>query len=170
VTELREHGQDASATVAVGLAPALIPAIAKEHDVDVIVMATHGSSGVTRLLLGSVATSTLRHTTVPLLLVRPVKAASVAATPAVATEDLAHDAEAAALPTALASPTTNVPLSVQELDLLERGLKALAYLPGQDYHRTPDIHALMDRLAAIPRGSEPAPAVKAREPVRAASR
>jgi nucleotide-binding universal stress UspA family protein len=170
VTELREHGQDASATVAVGLAPALIPAIAKEHDVDVIVMATHGSSGVTRLLLGSVATSTLRHTTVPLLLVRPVKAASVAATPAVATEDLAHDAEAAALPTALASPTTNVPLSVQELDLLERGLKALAYLPGQDYHRTPDIHALMDRLAAIPRGSEPSPAVKAREPARAASR
>ena len=47
VTELRDRGRDADASVAVGLPPALIAAIAREQDIDVIVMATHGSSGLT---------------------------------------------------------------------------------------------------------------------------
>ena len=37
---------------------------------DLIVMASHGRSGVTRWLLGSVAEEVLRHATVPVLLVR----------------------------------------------------------------------------------------------------
>jgi hypothetical protein len=39
--------------------------------VDLIVMSTHGRSGVGRLVFGSVAESVPRGTTVPLLLVRP---------------------------------------------------------------------------------------------------
>jgi nucleotide-binding universal stress UspA family protein len=41
---------------------------------DLIVMTTHGRSGVGRLILGSVAESVLRGTTVPILLLRAPKA------------------------------------------------------------------------------------------------
>lgn len=41
---------------------------AQERTVDLIAMATHGRSGISRLLLGSVAESVLRHTHVPMLL------------------------------------------------------------------------------------------------------
>jgi nucleotide-binding universal stress UspA family protein len=43
---------------------------ASEFDADLIVMGTHGRTGVKRLLLGSVAESLLRETTVPLLLMK----------------------------------------------------------------------------------------------------
>jgi nucleotide-binding universal stress UspA family protein len=42
---------------------------------DLIVMSTHGRGGVTRLWLGSVADQCLRHTSLPLLLIRPRPAA-----------------------------------------------------------------------------------------------
>lgn len=41
---------------------------AAKHDADLIAMATHGRSGLSRVLLGSVAESVLRHGKVPLLL------------------------------------------------------------------------------------------------------
>jgi len=44
---------------------------AASHDVDLIVMATHGRSGLTRLVLGSVAEKVLRAASVPVLLVPP---------------------------------------------------------------------------------------------------
>ncbi|QCP53429.1 universal stress protein [Trinickia violacea] len=43
---------------------------AEEFDAKLIVMGTHGHTGMRRLLLGSVAESLLRETTVPLLLVK----------------------------------------------------------------------------------------------------
>ncbi|MCB0337304.1 MAG: universal stress protein [Bdellovibrionales bacterium] len=42
---------------------------AQEHCTDVIVMSTHGRSGVGRVLLGSVAESVSRNTNIPVLLV-----------------------------------------------------------------------------------------------------
>ena len=44
---------------------------AEQHGVDLIAMATHGRSGVARLLVGSVADEVLHRTRVPLLVVRP---------------------------------------------------------------------------------------------------
>ena len=44
------------------------------HKVDLIAMTTHGRSGLGRLILGSVAESVLRGTTVPILLVRVAEA------------------------------------------------------------------------------------------------
>jgi hypothetical protein len=41
------------------------------QQVDLIVMSTHGRSGLGRLVFGSVAESVLRGTRVPILLVRP---------------------------------------------------------------------------------------------------
>jgi nucleotide-binding universal stress UspA family protein len=54
-------------------AAAIIDA-ARLRKADLIVMTTHGRSGVGRLILGSVAESVLRGTTVPVLLLRAPKA------------------------------------------------------------------------------------------------
>jgi len=43
---------------------------ADENDIDVVVMGTHGRSGVDRLLLGSVAERVLRSSPVPVLAIR----------------------------------------------------------------------------------------------------
>ena len=42
----------------------------KENDIDLIVIATHGRSGVTRWVRGSVADKVLRFSSVPVLMVR----------------------------------------------------------------------------------------------------
>lgn len=44
---------------------------ARDNGMDLIVMATHGRTGMTRLMLGSVAQSVLHQSSVPVLLVRP---------------------------------------------------------------------------------------------------
>ena len=44
---------------------------AKEHDIDLIVMATHGRSGVSHMLIGSVAEKVVRKAPCPVLTVRP---------------------------------------------------------------------------------------------------
>ena len=44
--------------------------IADEYQVDMIVMGTHGRSGLSHLLMGSVTESVLRHTNVPVLVIR----------------------------------------------------------------------------------------------------
>lgn len=44
---------------------------AQAEDVDLVVMATHGRGGLSRVWLGSVADSVVRHSSKPILLVRP---------------------------------------------------------------------------------------------------
>ena len=48
-----------------------IAALARQEDVDLIVMATHGRTGLARLVMGSVATATVHRAHVPILIVRP---------------------------------------------------------------------------------------------------
>ena len=57
-----------------GAAAAAIVEAASVQKVDLIVMCTHGRSGVGRLVLGSVAESVLRGTTAPILIVRADRA------------------------------------------------------------------------------------------------
>lgn len=67
------RGVEASTHVLVDGSPArAILTHAHEGNADVIAMATHGRSGVSRLVLGSVADKVLRAARVPLLLYRPV--------------------------------------------------------------------------------------------------
>jgi nucleotide-binding universal stress UspA family protein len=54
-------------------APAIIDAAALDH-VELIVMASHGRSGLGRVVMGSVAESVLRGTTTPILLLRDAHA------------------------------------------------------------------------------------------------
>lgn len=56
-----------------GTPPELIVAVAKEQEVDLIVMSTHGRTGVSRLVYGSVAEAVLRGARLPVLLI-PVRA------------------------------------------------------------------------------------------------
>ena len=57
-----------------GPAAAAIVEAAATQKADMIVMSTHGRTGLGRLILGSVAESVLRGTTVPILIVRPESA------------------------------------------------------------------------------------------------
>jgi nucleotide-binding universal stress UspA family protein len=78
---LRSSGVAAVETSTWYGAPAVsIVEAARLHAVDMIVMTTHGRSGLPRLIFGSVAESVLHSTATPLLLVRPPEA-PVAALP-----------------------------------------------------------------------------------------
>lgn len=57
-------------TLRTGDARDLIPAVAEELGVDLIVMGTHGRRGLSRVLLGSVAEYVVRVANVPVLTVR----------------------------------------------------------------------------------------------------
>ena len=68
---LRERGVRAVEThVWYGAPAGAIAEAAKVQKVDMIVMSTHGRSGLGRLILGSVAETVLRGTTTPILVVR----------------------------------------------------------------------------------------------------
>jgi len=69
--ELRQEGLNIE-TVAIeqDVTADAIVNYAKEHDMDLIVMTTHGRSGFSRLVFGSVAESVVRQTPCPVLLIR----------------------------------------------------------------------------------------------------
>ncbi|THE65671.1 universal stress protein [Salinadaptatus halalkaliphilus] len=56
--------------IAVGNPAREVVAFAEEHDVDHIVVGNHGRSGVSRVLLGSVAETIVRRSPVPVTVVR----------------------------------------------------------------------------------------------------
>lgn len=68
--DLRKRHVDAATVLKEGLAYDEIVAAAAETRADMIVMATHGRTGVSHLFLGSVAEKVLRHATCPVLTVR----------------------------------------------------------------------------------------------------
>lgn len=65
----KERGLDAPGTLLEGVPHAEIVRLARELGVDLIVLGTHGRSGLEHLLLGSVAERVLRTATVPVLTV-----------------------------------------------------------------------------------------------------
>ena len=67
---LQQQGLRVIQTVRYGNAAEEIIEHATGHDISIIVMATHGRSGVGRWLLGSTAEKVLRGTHVPILLIR----------------------------------------------------------------------------------------------------
>ena len=69
--ELRKRGLRATAMVRTGQQVALeIIDFAKEAGTDLIVMCTHGRSGITRWVLGSIALKVLTRAETPILLIR----------------------------------------------------------------------------------------------------
>jgi nucleotide-binding universal stress UspA family protein len=71
-TECRATSKaDISVDLHTGPVSDVLQGYAHRHDVDLIVMSTHGRSGLARLSLGSVTDSLIRHTTIPVLVVKP---------------------------------------------------------------------------------------------------
>ena len=70
--QIREglQGVDTEVVVQVGSPRKNIVAYAREHEIDVIVMATHGRSGLTHALIGSVAEKVVQKAPCPVLTVR----------------------------------------------------------------------------------------------------
>jgi nucleotide-binding universal stress UspA family protein len=70
VERATEYGVDVVGDVTDGRPSDRILGYADERNIDLVVMGTHGRTGVGRVLLGSVAERVARHSDVPVLLVR----------------------------------------------------------------------------------------------------
>jgi nucleotide-binding universal stress UspA family protein len=70
-SKLKASLRSVDVLVEVGEPATSIAAVARQEKVDMIVMATHGRTGLARLTMGSVALATLHRAHVPVLLVRP---------------------------------------------------------------------------------------------------
>lgn len=68
---LRETGRGVTAVTQIGMPAFTIIDVAREQQADLIALSTHGASGLTRLVMGSVATTLARHAHQPILVVRP---------------------------------------------------------------------------------------------------
>ena len=66
----QEKGIDVRSEVVEGAPASRIVDYARTHGIDLIAMATHGRSGVTRLVLGSVTEQVVRESTAPVLVIR----------------------------------------------------------------------------------------------------
>ncbi len=64
------HGAEPLLESIIGKMPETLTRYAAEHSVDLIIMATHGRSGISRAIWGSVADRVLRTICVPVMLVR----------------------------------------------------------------------------------------------------
>lgn len=70
VRDLEELGYRVTPLVSFGDPAGEIERIAEEREIDLIAMATHGRTGVARLLRGSVAQHVVSHVDIPVLLYR----------------------------------------------------------------------------------------------------
>ncbi len=73
-SQLRGQGIDCRVQVieAVGIASQICDYV-KEEDADLVVMSTHGRSGISRFVFGSVAHKVMQEVDIPVLLIRPDK-------------------------------------------------------------------------------------------------
>jgi nucleotide-binding universal stress UspA family protein len=70
----KAHGDvECVAETRIGFAAEMTLEYASEHDIDAIVMATAGRTGITRLMIGSVTESVMRKATCPVISIRHVK-------------------------------------------------------------------------------------------------
>lgn len=65
-----EAGVESVEEVVEGKAHGKLVEYVEDHDIDLVVMATHGKSGLSRVLLGSTAEKVVRHSPAPVLTVR----------------------------------------------------------------------------------------------------
>ena len=71
VKRLQAQGINAEAKVVFGMVGDELAAFAEKNAVDLIIIATHGRSGISRWVWGSVADRVLKTAKVPVLMVRP---------------------------------------------------------------------------------------------------
>lgn len=69
--KMKKEGLKAKGVVVKGRAADELLEYAKNNNVDIIIMSTHGRSGVSRWAVGSVADKIVRHSSIPVLLASP---------------------------------------------------------------------------------------------------
>ncbi|MCA1961775.1 MAG: universal stress protein [Desulfomonile sp.] len=69
--QFREEGHNVTAHCVTGVPSSEIVRFARENAVDLIVMGTHGWTGIKHLIMGSTAENVLRSSACPVLTVRP---------------------------------------------------------------------------------------------------
>ena len=69
--QVRSAGLECSTAIVEGQAPVEIVSQSRKIGADLIVMATHGRTGVKRLVIGNVAEKIVRHAPCPVLTVKP---------------------------------------------------------------------------------------------------
>lgn len=72
-TTLERAGFTVDTMVRFGDAAVEISDVVTQNTMDIVVMATHGRSGLSRLVMGSVAEKVLRTLNIPVMMVRPVQ-------------------------------------------------------------------------------------------------
>jgi nucleotide-binding universal stress UspA family protein len=65
-----EHGCDVRTAIETGSPAREILGFIAEHDIEHVIMGSHGRTGVSRFVLGSVAEQTMRQSPVPVTIVR----------------------------------------------------------------------------------------------------
>jgi nucleotide-binding universal stress UspA family protein len=151
---LRARGQRVTLQTEVGQPSVTIVETARERDVDLVVMATHGRGGLARVVPRSVATGTLQRAQTPLLLVRPRAAQQTEAASTVPSAEAADQRIA-------------VTLSPRELGLVQQALAELVRRweqeAGARVSAAPDGRAVADLLARLQQ-AEPVAAAAALRP------
>ena len=71
VARLKARGIDAEAKVIFGMASQSLTQYAEKNGIDLIIIATHGRSGISEWFWGSVAERVLKTSKIPVLMVRP---------------------------------------------------------------------------------------------------
>jgi len=143
IGKLAGQGQQATFEVAVGQPDVVIARSAAEQQADVIAMATHGRGGLARLVLGSVATGTLRRAHVPLLLTRPVALGQPVPLP-----------PAVEVP-APEMPTIDLSLTPSEVVLVRRAVEVLLLDTSPGEPAVGPLRAILGRLRAAEPVTEP---------------
>ena len=69
--DLKKKGLQVSTLMREGSVPETIIKTAEENNIDIIAMSTHARKPVAQLFLGSVAENVLRHSKIPVMLIKP---------------------------------------------------------------------------------------------------
>jgi nucleotide-binding universal stress UspA family protein len=78
LARLRDDGTEARLLMADGTAAPEIVRVAQEHDCDLVVVGSHGRTGLMRLAMGSVAENVVRLSAAPVFVMRDLPRAPVA--------------------------------------------------------------------------------------------
>jgi nucleotide-binding universal stress UspA family protein len=163
-TELRTDTRPVEVCATYGSPYFGIMTIARDLGAGPIVMATHGRGGVTRALLGSVATATIRQTAVPIVLVRSVEEEQAGGVPSALPVVEAQPGPAAEEMTA--EPTVALALTVGELEAVTRAVARQLYDEPADPRWVEPLRLLLEKLRTARAGASAqrpsAPAISAR--------
>jgi nucleotide-binding universal stress UspA family protein len=137
-----------------------VSTMAADLNATLIVMATHGRGGIVRAVMGSVATATLRQSSVPVLLVRPDELERLAASPDA--DEMAEQPTVQAVPATATcgkegAPMITMTFSPEELEILTRAVGDRFFNAPVDAHQTDAIRVLLEKLRTARPAHAPSP-------------